>query len=169
MPFRHDEIAEQLYILMPHAVSIETLAEYGLEVSSDQAQDITRETLSLSLYWIASALRAHLSPKETARIFHALRTRIDTAWEGDLGLGGHERESYWREMEARRQVYDEIIRNGGAPPSLYLEAAGVLESGQTIHAEDRQKLLALFIDLIPEEQIGELAAEIEPADVAEER
>ncbi|MGH7232400.1 MAG: hypothetical protein ACREJU_13735 [Nitrospiraceae bacterium] len=155
------QLADQLYAIIPHALEHDMLAEYGIEASSEQAQHIMRELLSMNLYWIHSALNAHLLARGAGRVFGELQRRIEEVWGTELGLAGHDLPSYWIEMQERRSAYDEIARNGGTPPSLYLEAAAFLESAQVIQADDRHKLLALFIDVVPNEAIGDLAAEME--------
>jgi hypothetical protein len=158
------EIAEQFHAAIPPALSLDTLTEYGVQVSLDQSQQITREMLSLSLYWIHSALKAHLPANITEQIFGELQQRIGKGWESEWRFQEHDLTSYWMEMKQRLQSYDQMVHEGGAPPSLYLEAAALLESAQVIQADDRQKLLALFIDLIPIETFGELAGNLRLAD-----
>ena len=159
MPQRFHEVAQRFYAVMPPALSADLLADYGLEVSAEQSQHITREMLSLCLYWIHSALQANLSRGEADQVFNELQNRIATEWESTFGLQGHHQQSYWQEMRKRWQAYYEITGRGGTPISLNLEAAALLESTQVTSLEDRQKLLALFIDLIPGETFGELAVE----------
>jgi hypothetical protein len=159
MQQRFHEAAQRFYAVMPRALSADLLAEYGLEVSAEQSQYMTMEMLSLCLYWIHAALQVNLSAGGAEQVFNELQNRIATEWESTFGLQGHDQPSYWEEMKQRRQGYDEIIGSGGTPMSLNLEAAALLESAQVISREDRQKLLALFIDLIPVETFGELAVE----------
>jgi hypothetical protein len=167
MPSEPRETAEQLYALIPHALSRDTLMEYGLDVSEEQAQHITREMLSLNLYWIHAALVVSLPARDGTRVFRELQRRIETGWGDEFLLQRHDVQSYWVEMVERRTVYDDLMRSGGTPPSLYLEAAASLESSQAVQAEDRQRLLALFIDLIPEEAIGDVATNIELTDASD--
>ncbi|HJU04921.1 MAG TPA: hypothetical protein VJ692_07175 [Nitrospiraceae bacterium] len=164
MPSEPRETAEQLYAVIPHALPLHTRVEYGLDVSDEQAQYLTREMLSLNLYWIYSALSANLPARDADRVFRALQRRIEAAWDPEFMLQGHDVRSYWIEMKDRRTAYDEMVRSGGTPLSLYLKAVSFLESAQAVHADDRQRVLALFIDLIPEDAIGEMATAIELSD-----
>ena len=46
------EAAVALVAAMPVGVSVQQLEEYGIEVTTEQAQAITQEVLSLNLFWI---------------------------------------------------------------------------------------------------------------------
>ena len=48
----------------------------------------------------------------------------------------------------------------GAMTRVFAEAASILESGWAVPSEDRQKILALLLDLVPVDPIGELVAEL---------
>ena len=48
---------------MPTGLSVQQLEEYGIEATTEQAQAITREVLSLNLFWIFAAIEAHIPLK----------------------------------------------------------------------------------------------------------
>ncbi len=50
---------------------------------------------------------------------------------------------------------------GGSAVSVSSEAAAYLESNWVVRSEERGALLALFVDLVPVDGIGELFEEIE--------
>ena len=56
------------------------------------------------------------------------------------------------------------MQEGGSPIAVFGESAGSLEFSGAIEAGDRQKLLALFIDVIPVDACGELVAGLELTD-----
>ena len=73
-------------------------------------------------------------------------------------------EPYREELEGRRSIYDGVVREGGTPVMVSAEAASILESGGAVPSEDRQKILALLLDLVPVDPIGELVAELNLTD-----
>lgn len=166
MPSRHTpaQAAEALFRVMPHAVLPSMLEEYGIEAAREQAQQITREMLSLSLFWARSALRAYASAKAATRVFGEFRQCILKAWETSLEQAGQDAQRYFHDMEERHLTYDEIIKEGGTPVEVATEGAAIMEQTGAIGAEDRQKALALLIDQIPVDELGELAENIQLMD-----
>ncbi|MER3422015.1 MAG: hypothetical protein C4293_01065 [Nitrospiraceae bacterium] len=161
MPQTPIQAAEVLYASMPHGLSPDTLMEYGIEASPEQASRIAREMLSLNLYWIRSALEASLSQKNADRVFGELQQSLLKRWQSELGLQGYDPQVYFKEMKERRAVYDRVMQEGGSPVSVCMEAARILEFERAVPTEDRPKLLALFIDLVPVETFGEMVAEFD--------
>ena len=166
MPSRHTprQAAEALFHIMPRAVSLSTLEEYGLEASREQAQQITREMLSLSLFWARWALRTHVPAKDATRVFDEFQQCVLRNWETSLGQAGQDAQHYFDEMEQRHLTYDEIIKEGGTPVAVATEAAAIMEQTGAIRTEDRQRALALLIDEIPVDELGELAQNIKLTD-----
>lgn len=158
------QAAEALYAIIPHAVPRATLEEYGMDTTTDQARQITREVLSLSLFWVRSALQVVLPKTSKERVLGELRQCLVKSWQSELGQEGHDVEEYFEEMEGRRSTYDGVVQEGGTPVMVFTEAAAILESGGAVPSEDRQKILALLLDLIPVDPIGELVAELNLTD-----
>lgn len=153
------QAADALYALLPRALSHATLEEYGISASPAQAQQFTRELLSVNLFWIDSALKVSLSGTDSAKVLEALHQRLLNAWTSEFGLEGYDPQQFFKEADERREAYDRIIQEGGAPIAVLTETAAILEAEGAIEAEERQKLLALFFDLVPEEQIGDVIQE----------
>ncbi|MBM4123368.1 MAG: hypothetical protein FJ246_00195 [Nitrospira sp.] len=150
------QAAQALYAILPHAMTQAALEEYGIDAAPEQAQQITRELLSVNLYWVQSALQMVLTKTASERVLLALREHLRSVWETDLGLNGQDVQGYFEEAEERRHTYDLIVQEGGAPVAVFTECAGILESAWALRAEDRSKALALFIDLVPVDEIGEV-------------
>ena len=159
MPQTPAQAADALYAILAHARSSATLEEYGIHATAEQTRQITRELLSVNLYWIHSALHVSLSKGDAERILDALRQRLVRAWTSELGLEGHEPQQYFQEAEERRQAYDQIAQESGSPIAVMTATASILESDGAVTAEDYQKLLALLIDVVPVEGIGETVQE----------
>ena len=56
MPQTPAQAADALYAILAHVLSSATLEEYGIHATAEQTRQITRELLSVNLYWIHSAL-----------------------------------------------------------------------------------------------------------------
>jgi len=154
------EAAEALYAAIPHAILRATLEEYGIEAESSQAQQITQELLSLSLFWIHCALEAVLPPKQREQVLGELRRRILVGWAGELALDGQDAPRYFEEAEERRRLYTQAMQDGASPVLIATEAAAILVANSAVQQEDRLKALALVTDLIPVDELGQLADEI---------
>ena len=157
------EAAETLYAAMPRAMTLETLREYGLEVSPEQARHITQEILSLSLYWIHTALQASLRADDAERVSRELIQCIERGWK-NFNMQERDYATALEDATHRRGGYDQIVQEGGSPIAVFGESAGSLEFSGAIEMGNREKLLALFIDMIPVDTFGELVAEFELAD-----
>jgi hypothetical protein len=157
------EAAEILYAAMPRAMTLETLSEYGLEVSPEQARHITQEILSLSLYWIHTALQTSLRAGDAERVSGELTQCIERGWK-NFDMQGRDHATALEDATHRRAGYDQIVQEGGSPIAVFGESAGSLEFSGAIEMGNREKLLALFIDMIPVDTFGELVAEFELAD-----
>ena len=154
------EAAETLYAAMPCAMTFETLSEYGLEVSPDQARHITQEILSLSLYWIHTALQASLRADDAERVSRELIQCIERGWK-NFNMQERDYATALEDATHRRGGYDQIVQEGGSPIAVFGESAGSLEFSDAIEMGNREKLLALFIDMIPVDTFGELVADFE--------
>ena len=155
------QVAGALFSLMPRGLSASALAEYGLELAPERAQEITRELLGANLFWVSSALETLLPPSERDRVWAELQTIIRSAWAPILEVGGQDLDAYFRDMDKRHLSYQDIVREGGTPLSVFNETASVLESGHVVQAEDRTSVLALLIDLVPVDEFGDLLEEVD--------
>lgn len=161
MPQTPQQAAESLFAMLPQALSPSTAEEYGLEATGEQSRQITREMLSLNLFWLHQALTTVLSKLDGERVFSELCRCVQAHWNTTLGLEGQDEQGYFKEAESRRHVYDRISREGGSPVAVFTETVEILESAWVIRTEDRQKLLALLLDTIPVEDIGEMVESLD--------
>jgi hypothetical protein len=154
------DAAEALYQAVPHDLSGSILADYGIEATPEQASQITREVLCLNLFWIDCALRTALTIKQREQVWAELRTRIVRGWASDLGLDEFDATQYFQEVEERWKVYGQIMEEGASPMMFGTETAAILASLSAIQPEDRNKVVALLVDYVPVDHLGELAEEI---------
>jgi hypothetical protein len=149
---------------IPRVISPAVLEEYGITATASQAQHVSRECLLVSLFWVGSAVHAAMPAKDVERIMNALQDRLTREWKTAFEQPEEELEAFLIEIPARRRMYDQIVQEGGSPVAVLSETGAVLAAAATIHDEDRSKLLALFIDLVPVDDLGAMAAEMTLSD-----
>lgn len=155
------QAAAELMRTMPQPLSTTQLEEYGIEASQDQAQQISREILSLNLYWILAAIDAHIPQKYRAAITDTLFESIRTGWWASGRLGSGAWEDYRKELDQRRADYGRLVdQEGLSHMAVSAEAASLIEDQGMVTSEDRQKLLVLLIDYAPAAQYGKLLDEV---------
>ncbi len=158
------DAAQNFHAIISRALSGAALEDYGLSVSREQGDQILRELLSLCLFWAWSALDAGLSDTNRDRAWDALVQRVREAWVPELGLPQQTLDSYPAELAQRQRFYGSLAREGGNPVAIATEAAGLLETESLIEPEDRLKLLALMVDLVPVDELGEAVEGLEITD-----
>ena len=154
------EAAEALYAAVPHALSPAMLEDYGIEATIEQARQIAQELLSLNLFWIGCALEAVLPPKPRELVLGELRGRILSGWVSDLAWDGLEAGLYFQEAEERRRIYAQAMQDDASPVMIATETATILVANSAVQPEDRNKILALAVDLVPVDELGQLAEQI---------
>lgn len=155
------EAAEVLYARIPHALTSAQLEEYGIQAGADQVRQFTREILALTLYWIWSALDSVFTARRRDRVFAALQERIRAGWDSELNLKGHDVEQFFEELRERLATYTRVMEEERTPVGVCAEAARMLAWSRAVPSEDRQKVLALLVDLIPVDEIGEVAGDLD--------
>ncbi len=158
------DAAQHLYTIISRALSGAALEDYGLSVSREQGDQVLRELLSLGLFWAWAALDARLSDKARDRVWEALAQRVREAWTEELGLVPHDLDGYSAELAARKRLYESLAREGGDPALMAAEAADLMEKDSVIEPEDRLKLLALMVDMVPADELGQAVEELEVGD-----
>ncbi len=158
------DAAQNFYAIISRALSGAALEDYGLSVSPAQGDQILRELLSLCLFWAWSALDAGLADKNRDRVWATLVQRVNDAWASELALPPQDLGSYVAELSQRRRLYDSLAREGGNPLAIATEAAGFMEAESIVEPEDRLKILALMVDLVPVDELGAAVEELEIID-----
>lgn len=146
--------------MMPAPISVQQLDEYGITASESNVQVISREILSLNLYWILAAIDAHIPFKYRASIIDPLLESVKRTWweTGKLDLGTWE--AYQEELEERRAEYGRLVdQEGMNHMAVSAEAASRIEDQGGVLSEDRSKLLVLLIDYAPAAEYGKLLEE----------
>ena len=153
--------AARFFDLIPPAMPLEVLEEYGLTVTIPQAQTITKEIIALSAYWIRCALQAGIPEQFGKTIGQCLTEHIQLHWESKFGLESFSFEGFLGEMSTRHAAWDELTRKGGKPFTVLSQAAKDLEKQDLVSRDNQQCLAILFLDFVPIDEIGALAEAIE--------
>lgn len=155
------QAAAALLKTMPLPPSLAQLEEYGLTASTSTAQAISREILSLNLYWIIAAIDAHIPMKYRDTIRETLLESIKTTWWATGLLGPDTWDSYQTESDDRRARYSRLVdQEGLSHMAVSAEAASQIEHQGIIPFEDRDKLLVLMIDYAPASEYGKLLEDV---------
>ncbi len=158
------DAASNLYVIISRALSGAALEDYGLSLPGGQGDQVLRELLSLCLFWAWSALDSGLSDRDRDLVWTALAHRIKEAWVSELGLPSQDFDGYLPDFSQRRRLYESLTREGADPAAVAAEAAGVMEADSLIDPEDRPKLLALLVDMVPADELGQAVEELEIGD-----
>jgi hypothetical protein len=161
MPGTPQEMIEQFCSVLPQRVGSKKLGEYGLELSPSATQRTTQEILSLSLFWMEQAVRVTLPKELTRYLLEGIYQSVRGTWKTVYELDAVEEAPFFRRMPQQHANWGKIVNQGGEPIAVLSEAVSSLEAESLIGSEDRQNLLALFLDLVPIEEVGEIAGGIE--------
>ena len=155
------EAAAALFKAIPPPVSVSQLQDYGIDVDAAGARQLSRELLSLNLYWVLAAIEAHIPQKYRQAIVELLLDSVRTHWgkSGELDLAASWQD-YMNELQERRAHYGRLMDNVLSPMALNAETVTVIEDQGIVQSEDRQKLLALLIDSVPVDQYAQLLDDV---------
>lgn len=157
----HEQAAETLFNVIPPAIAPDFFQDYGLTVSQDQAQSITWEIVLLSTYWIKCATQVGIPEEAGKEIWEHVQAQVRQRWEGRFGFVHRPIEQFFSDMETKYPGWDDIAQQGGEPIAILTEVASALESDGMVERGEEQKLLIFLLDLVPIDEIGDAAAEIE--------
>lgn len=155
------ETSKALVQLIPPSVAPDFLEEYGLILTAQQAQAVTKELLALSLYWITCAVRVSIPEPVCSRMQQTIHEQIREKWGTRFGLVHVPIDEFYAAMERKHRAWEDITQQGGEPIAILSAAAEGLEDDGVIATHDRQNMLAVLLDLVPIDEIGELVAELE--------
>jgi hypothetical protein len=141
---------------MPIGVSVQQLEEYGIEATSEQAQAITQEILSLNLFWVFSAIEAHIPQKYQSALSELILDTMEAGWGTTVPVGSASWMTYLNEWQERRHWYSRLVEEGVSPLAVSAEAAALMEENRLVKDAERHNLLTLLIDFVPVDTYGQL-------------
>jgi hypothetical protein len=161
MTLPYEQEAATLFNLIPPALATDFLEDYGLAVSREQAQSITWEIVLLSTYWIKCALQVGIPEQAGKDIWAQVQAQVRQRWESRFGFVHRPIEQFFSDMEIKYLAWDDIAQQGGEPIAVLTEVSSALETEGHIPRGKEPQMLVLLLDLVPIEEIGQAAAEIE--------
>ena len=150
------QAAAALIAAIPIGVSVQQLEEYGIEATTEQAQAITQEVLSLNLFWVFAAIEAHIPQKYQSALSELILDTIETGWNTTVPAGSTAWTTYLNEWQERRRRYNRLVEEGMSPIAVSAEAAALMEERRLIQDAERRNLLTLLIDFVPVDTYGQL-------------
>ena len=154
------QAAAALVAAMPTGVSVQQLEEYGIEATTEQAQAITQEVLSLNLFWIFAAIEAHIPRKYQPALLELILASIEAGWGSTVPVGSASWTAYLNEWQERRRRYTRLVEEGASPLAVSAEAATLMEENRLVKEVERHNLLTLLIDFVPVDTYGRLLEDI---------
>jgi hypothetical protein len=154
------QAAVALVAAIPTGVSVQQLEEYGIEATTEQAQAITQEVLSLNLFWIFAAIEAHLPQKYQPALLKLILDAMEAGWSTTVPVGSLAWTAYLNEWQERRRRYGRLVEEGVSPLVVTAEAAALMEENHLIKEEERRNLLTLLIDFVPVDTYGQLLEDV---------
>lgn len=154
------QAAVALIAAMPAGVSVQQLEEYGIAATTEQAQAITSEVLSLNLFWIFASIEAHIPQKYQAVLSEFILDTMEASWGTTLPVGSMAWAPYLDEWQERRRRYGRLVEEGMSPLAISADAADLMEERQLVKEEERRNLLTLLIDFVPVDTYGQLLQDV---------
>ena len=154
------QAAVALVSAMPIGVSVQQLEEYGVEATTEQAQAITQEVLSLNLFWMFAAIEAHIPQKYQSALSELILDTIEAGWGTTVPIGPAAWTVYLNELQERRRRYSRLVEEGMNPLAVSAEAASLMEENRLVKEAERRNLLTLLIDFVPVDTYGRLLQDV---------
>jgi hypothetical protein len=154
------EAAAALIKAMPIGLSVQQLEEYGIEATTEQAQAIAQEVLSLNLFWIFAAIEAHIPQKYQSPLSDFILGEVEAGWGTTVPVGSAVWTDFLNEWQDRRRQYSRLVEEGMSPLAVSAEAAALMEENRLVTEAERHNLLTLLIDFVPVDTYGQLLEEV---------
>ena len=154
------QAAAALVEAMPLGVTVQNLEEYGIEATTEQAQAITQEVLSLNLFWIFAAIEAHIPRKYQSALSDLILDTMRTGWGTTIPVGTAPWTAYFNEWQERRRRYSRLVEEGVSPLAVSSEAVSLMEESRLVKEAERRNLLTLLIDFVPVDTYGQLLEDV---------
>jgi hypothetical protein len=154
------QAAVALVAAMPTGLSVQQLEEYGIEATTEQAQAITQEVLSLNLFWVFAAIEAHIPLKYQSALSDHMLASIEAGWGTTVPVGSASWTTYLNEWQERRRRYSRLVEEGMSPLAVSAEAAALMEDNRLVTEAERRNLLTLLIDFVPVDTYGQLLQDV---------
>ena len=154
------QAAVALVAAMPIGVSVQQLEEYGIEATTEQAQAITQEVLSLNLFWMFAAIEAYIPRQYQSALAELILDTVKARWGTTVPVGPAAWSVYLNEWQERRRRYSRLVEEGVNPLAVTTEAAALMEENGLVRDAERRNLLALLVDFVSVNAYGRLLEDV---------
>ncbi|MCG3778019.1 MAG: hypothetical protein JW388_0725 [Nitrospira sp.] len=154
------QAALALMAAMPIGPSVQQLEEYGIDATTEQAQAMTQEVLSLNLFWIFASIEAHIPQKYQAVLSDFILNTMEVDWGKTNPVGPAVWTAYLTEWQERRGRYGRLVEEGLSPLAVSAAAAELMEERHLVIEGQQQNLLTLLVDFVPVDTYGQLLQDV---------
>jgi len=154
------EAAAALIAAMPPGVTKPQLEEYGIEATVERAEALTREILSLNLFWVMAAIEAHIPQKFQSLLSDVILQTIESGWGTTYPAGAIAWTTFLAESRDRRKQYERLLNEGMSSLAISAEVGMWLEEQRIVGEDERRNVLTLLIDSMPIETYGALLQDV---------
>jgi len=154
------QAAVALLAAMPTGLSVQQLEEYGIEATTEQAQAITREVLSLNLFWVFAAIEAHIPQNYQSALSEFILDTVKAGWGTTIPVGSASWTAYLNDWQECRTRYSRLVEEGMSPLGVSAEVAALMEENRLVTEAERRNLLTLLIDFVPVDTYGRLLEDV---------
>ena len=153
------EAADALFAVIPRAISRDLLADlWYRRIGGRGSRRHAGGPLS-QIVLISAAIEAHIPRDYRTVLFDRLLQLISQEWSLQFQQSHVTWTEYLGELEQRRLVYVPIGRVQGGEIVVATQAGAILEDNRIVRDEDRSKVLALLVDLVPLNRYGAILDE----------
>lgn len=152
---------DKLLALIPQALPLEVLENYGLRVSISQAEALSVTIVSLTMFWIKEALGRGITSDYGKKIWGEMKSGLAREWEKKFGFDSQTPFEFLHAMHETHSEWEKIMIPGMGPVTLFSYAANQLETLGILQVEEHQHAFALFLDFVPVEEIDQVICSIE--------
>ncbi|MBA0914178.1 MAG: hypothetical protein SCG73_04000 [Nitrospiraceae bacterium] len=154
------QAAVALMAAMPIGPSVQQLEEYGIESTTEQAQAIAHEVLSLNLFWMFASIEAHILQKYQAVLSEFILDTMEAGWGKTIPVGSTAWTAYLTEWQERCGRYGRLVEEGLSPLAVSAAAAELMEERRLVTEGEQRNLLTLLVDFVPVDTYGQLLQDV---------
>lgn len=156
-----DQLVARLTTWFPPEPTPTLWEDYRLERAAATPGPLLRELLSLTLFWMKSALDAHYAGIGEVLVWPRLMDALRARWQPRYGLATAEWEPFVAELPVRMADYTRVKAEGGSAVAVATQAGAYLEESWVIRGEEQSALLAFIVDNIAADAIGDIFEDLE--------
>ena len=157
----HQLAAQRFLNLIPPALPLDVLEQYGIRASISQAEILSEHILLLTLFWIKDALNAGVTSEYGKMIWEEVIEGLKQVWQEKFGFEHLTPIQIMEKVSPTVEGWKKSLGQTYDPITLFSYATTELETTGILSSQQTGMVVALFLDFVPVEEIGEVASAIE--------